>query len=308
MRVFLVLIAVLLATSSFAQERSATIEGRERTWTVERASSGSGGPLLVMLHGSLQDDKAFRALTSFSRLANEGATLVWLNGLANNWADGRRPEERSGRAPPANVDDVRYIDAVIEQVRAEAGTDPRRVHLVGASAGGIMALTYACVRAEQVASVTAFISAMPRSLLDRCKLAAPVRLLVVNGTADPVIPFEGSSFANPRRLAVPATSETISFWRRANGCPVEDGESRALPDHNPSDRTRLTLVTSKCPPGREVSLIRVEGGGHRLPSTRATNIAPSAVRMFGAQNHDVDASDLVADFVRLGPQRGIITQ
>lgn len=295
-------LACLLIALAAVEARAAetiTVDRRERGFI--RLGPDATGPLVIVLHGALQDAATFRSQTRFADMAARGATVIFADGLSKSWADGRRPEERSGRTPPPDVDDVRFLDALI--ARFGAG---RAVHLVGASVGGMMALRYACDRAASVASLTVFIGAMPRSLLDACRPAGPVPLLIVNGTADPVVPFEGSSFANPRRLAIPPTALTIAFWRRVNGCEPADGPVRPLPDLTTEDRSTLVEVGSTCPEGRAVTLLRVEGGGHRLPSTRPATLAPAAARMFGAQNRDADAADIAWGFI--AAQRGTRTQ
>ncbi|MFO0986799.1 MAG: hypothetical protein U1F37_05470 [Alphaproteobacteria bacterium] len=61
---------------------------------------------------------------------------------------------------------------------------------------------------------------MPAALAPDCRPSAPVSVIVVNGTDDPIVPYRGGTV----RVGVVgfgkvlSTDETMALWAQANGC------------------------------------------------------------------------------------------
>ncbi|MBM4345869.1 MAG: alpha/beta fold hydrolase [Deltaproteobacteria bacterium] len=157
------------------------------------------------------------------------------------------------------VDDVAYIEALIDEAVAKLKVDPARVYLYGHSNGAFMALRFAC---ERSAKVTAVLSLAGATDIDPtwCKNALPVHVLFVHGTLDNVIPFNGGvNLGNP----FPGVKTSAANWVGYNGCPSK-GEK--LPDVNFEDilignetqRTRW----GPCQKGTQVELWQVNGALH----------------------------------------------
>jgi polyhydroxybutyrate depolymerase len=95
----------------------------------------------------------------------------------------------------------------------------------------------------------------------------PMPVMLLNGTDDPLLPYEGGDIGLRRKVVGRgiSTDETIAFWVRHNGCN-ETPERTELPDTDPDDCTRVTLdIYSGGKDGSEVILGRIEGGGHTWP-------------------------------------------
>ena len=77
------------------------------------------------------------------------------------------------------------------------------------------------------------IANLPTDIAANCKPSRPVPVLVMNGTADPLVPYNGGGvgFAG-RRGNVMSTDETMTRLRRINGCP-DTGKTVRLPDLRP---------------------------------------------------------------------------
>ena len=59
---------------------------------------------------------------------------------------------------------------------------------------------------------------------------------------------------------------------------------------------------SRCPPGRDVVLYRVNDGGHRMPGSFPDARFPRLVNaFFGPQNHDIDGAETIWAFFRKFP-------
>ncbi len=162
-----------------------------------------------------------------------------------------------------------------------------------------MTLTMACRRADLMAAAAAVISTFTDGMAGGCSPTRPVPLLLMNGTDDPLIPYAGGKGTS--RVAAGgnwSTARTVAFWRARNGCASGDGANVKLPDRDPVDGSTVTLVQSSCPPGRDVVLYRVEGGGHRFPGARPdARLLRLVDRLLGRQNHDIDGPEVIWEFL-----------
>jgi polyhydroxybutyrate depolymerase len=161
-----------------------------------------------------------------------------------------------------------------------------------------MALTLACRQPERFAAVASVVMELTKTVAAACHPARAIPVLLMNGSADPLIPYGGGGFHGRREGAdYLSTPDTLAFWRRANACEARDAGSQVLPDRDPGDRSTVTRIDSHCPRGRGVVLYRIDGGGHRLPDVRADAQHPRLVdAVLGPQNHDIDAPELIWQF------------
>src|SRR5258708_26123880 len=90
--------------------------------------------------------------------------------------------------------------------------------------------------------------------LATCHSPAPVSIIHIHGTADPIIPYDGRSALAPifDGPGIPALNAT---WRRIDHCAA------------PAITTAGQVTTSiaACPSGRAVELITIAGGSHQWP-------------------------------------------
>ena len=128
-------------------------------------------------------------------------------------------------------------------------------------------------------------------------------MLMMNGTADPLIPYEGGRGTS--RFAIDgywSTAKTFAFWRRVNGCEAQEVTSVDLEHRDASDRTTVTRIESRCPPGHDVVLYRINNGGHRMPGSFPDTRFPRMVNyMLGPQNHDIDGAEVIWAFFKQFP-------
>jgi polyhydroxybutyrate depolymerase len=244
--------------------------------------------LVVGLHGGGGNGLAFAQGVDLRRMAARmGAVLVvpqaWgrFGFRRGSWnADSR---VRLGFAERQEVDDVRFLMAVIESMEIEAGTDPARVYVTGVSKGGMMAYRLACARPDRIAAIAVVAGTLST---DRCPDGAAVPLLHIHGTDDGNVPMEGGAGPYSARGADwPPVMPGIDLFRRANGCAEVPEEVRAASD--------TTCRIWRGPEGREVRLCLVEGGGHAWPGARPTR---PQLRRGVYVSAEFDATAAIADF------------
>ncbi|TCT26153.1 alpha/beta hydrolase family esterase [Thermomonas haemolytica] len=277
------------------------VDGIPRSYLMQR-SSRQPAPLVLVLHGNTQQGRDILEHTSWPDVARRaGFVLVAPDGLNRGWADLRSDAEVAGRRPPAGTDDVEFLTILIQDLVRRGIADPHRIYVAGISNGGAMAMTLACERPDLIAAASSTIMALTRHMAAACHPAQGTPLVLMNGTADPLVNFDGGRGSN-RMMGVSgllSAEDTLRFWRRLDGCAPEDAGTTALADVAPDDGSRVVRVDSRCPPGTGVLLYKVDGGGHRMPDLLADARHPALVdRLLGPQNRDIDGPQRIWDFLK----------
>ena len=222
-------------------------------------------PLVLVLHGGGGNaGQVCRRDAGVSALADEqGFIVACPQGVESNWNDGRRIDDY--QAMRADIDDVGFLQAVVADIQRQAEVDRQRVYATGMSNGGMMTLRLACDAAGTFAAAAAVIANLPAEL--DCRPSRPMPVLMMNGTKDPLMPWDGGQVHFFRRQLglVLSTEATLAFWSQADECS-QSAQTSELPDIDPADGTRVSMTHyTDCAAGSEAVLYTVEGGGHTLP-------------------------------------------
>jgi polyhydroxybutyrate depolymerase len=272
-------------------EGSLSVDGLERHFRWYRpAKPAASPPLVFVLHGSRSDGREARRGTyyEFDRLADRhGFLAVYPDGYEQHWNDCRAAADYT--ANKKNIDDVGFFSAMIDFFVAEQHANPDRVYATGISNGGQLAYRLALELPDRVAAVAPVAASLPDDAnLDCKKSGKPVAIMILNGTKDPMNPYEGGEVALygifGSRGTVLSTDATIAYFAKLAG---HHGPPHIVeyPDVNTHDHSRAQLQTWSDGPGPEVVLLRVEGGGHTFP--HPFHRFP---RFIGATNADLDAA------------------
>ncbi len=247
-------------------------------------------PLVFVLHGSVGDGRLARRSTyyEFDRLADRhGFLAIYPDGFEQHWNDCRAAARYL--ANTQDIDDVAFFSAMIDHFVAEHHANPERVYATGISNGGQMSYRLALELPERMAAVAAVAASLPDDAnLDCVKSGRPVAVLVMNGTRDPMNPYEGGSVALygiwGDRGTVLSTDATVAYFA---GLAGHRGPPHvvAYPDVATHDDSRAELRTFRDGPGPEVALIALAGGGHTFP--HPFHRFP---RFIGATNADLDGA------------------
>lgn len=250
--------------------------------------------LVVALHGRGSSAAAMQAGTGLHDVAAaEGLAVVYPESLDGGWGD----DTFTSPARPAGDEDVVFLDALIDDLRADDRiVDDGDVGVVGFSNGASMAMRYAVERPDDVGAVVAVAGQLPRDPALRPTTRVP--LLLVYGTADPVRPYatgipesSGREPGDPTPT-LPATESVAAFVAAAGGSVDHQGPAESNPD--PSDGTRLRTEHWTDSDGTVAVLVAVVDGGHTWPSSRTP---PEGGPGFGSTSTDLDASAHAIAFV-----------
>ena len=244
-------------------------------------------PILLVLHGSGGTGEDMITVTQhgFERLADkEKIVVVYPRAAERRWS------ERGG-----TVDEAGFLLAVVDKLAAELPVDRNRVFVAGISSGGMMAQRMACEKSGRVAGIATVAGTMPVELKSSCKPERPVPVLLIHGTQDPIVPWNGGPVAGVEDFGtVASVRETAAFWAASNQCR---GTAVIVPepDRDPNDGTRVQLeIFASCAAGANVTLVTVEGGGHTWPG--GYQYLPE--RFIGRTSRDIDANRVIWEFFR----------
>jgi len=270
-----------------------SIGGRDRSFFVyEPRDLKPGAPLLFMFHGGGGDGRAAREGTGgeFELLADRyGFVVVYPDGVNRSWNGCRKLQ--NAQRQRRGIDDMAFVDAMIAQEIARHKIDEKRVFAVGHSNGGALAFRLALERADKFAGIAAISTNLPAAdNMDCDPKPKPMPVLIMNGTADPVSPYDGGTnrrgTANGRTLS---TDETVHYFARSNG--LEGAPERAVLPHKGADTTSVERVVWTAPGKPAVALYTIRGGGHNVPQPYFR-----FPRSVGPQTEDVDAPAAIWDF------------
>ncbi len=145
---------------------------------------------------------------------------------------------------------------------------------------------------DRIAGIAPVVGGMAPQLKDRFRPSAPVSVLVMNGTDDPLVPYQGGTVARNRGETI-SVAEIIKLWVAHNRCP-DRPQTVLLPDKDPTDGTRVRRTTyAPCANRTAVVLYAIEGGGHTWPS--GAQYLPRAV--IGRTSRDIDAASVIWEFL-----------
>lgn len=252
---------------------SIRVEGLVRSYAFYVPPSlASGAPLVLALHGSMGNAEQMRRGTGygFERLADRhGFVVAYPEGYDHHWNDCRK--EASFAARRLGIDDVGYLRALVARFRSEYGVDSTRVYAVGVSNGGHMIYRLALEAPDLVRAVAAVAANLPApENLDCTPTPGVTPVLIMNGTADPINPYEGGKvtlFGFGNRGRVLSARESAAYFARRNGITAPPTtEALAQPEGSFTSAER-TMWSSAA--GAEVRLYTIRNGGHTFPQPHA---------------------------------------
>ena len=191
------------------------------------------------------------------------------------------------------VDDVGFIEAIIDYLTGKYKIDKTQVFATGFSNGAMFSYYLAAKIPDIIAGIGAVGAGAPLNIAEMKDELKPVPVIIIMGTEDPIVPYEG------REGSFMSAEATASFWVEINGINAEPEVEYLDPikDDDPTliKRTSWTEGIN----GTAVILYTVEGGGHTWPGGHQYFPA----EFIGLSSQQMDGSAAIwKDFVEYGHQ------
>lgn len=255
-------------------------------------------PLVLVFHGSNGTGASIADVTRFNDLAEKkGFIVAYPDGINHNW---RVKQVASSPSTPSKVDDVLFVAALIDHLKQTRNIDSRRIYATGFSKGAILTQALACNLPNQIAAFASVEGSLPVTLKDKCQPQIPVSMMMINGTNDQSVHYQGEPPNKKGKGALASIPETIDIWRKLDSC-TSPAQVKQLPDPSPSDSlrdssaSRIQVKTSRytgCNSGSEVMLAAIVDGGHFWPGGATQD--PNAIQFNAKLGYN--ATDAIWDF------------
>ncbi len=159
------------------------------------------------------------------------------------------------------VDDVAYVNAIIDDVSSKYDVDPKRIFVVGHSNGAFMSHRLACDSSDRIAAIASLAGAVWDDP-SKCNPSSKISVLDIHGNADPTIAYDGGIVAGGG--SYPSELQTMSTWAAKNGCTgalTPTGQTYDL-DSTLAGNETVESAYAGCPSGVDVKLWTIQGGAH----------------------------------------------
>lgn len=252
--------------------------------------------LIFVIHGSTATPAVMQTSTGyvFDKLADENkdAIIVYPAGYGKYWNDCRKAGTYETKK--MNIDDVGFFGKMIGFFKQNYDIDTTEVFAVGHSNGGQMCYKLAKEKPLWFKGIAAISASLPVAENDDCyDLHLPISVLVINGTGDPINPYNGGEVIagdGQKRGAVISTDATIRTWITTNHCDTI-ATINQFADINITDHSTAISYLYKGN-NKKVELVKIINGGHVIP-TGSFNQWP---KQLGIVNKDIDAPKIIWDF------------
>jgi polyhydroxybutyrate depolymerase len=275
--------------------RTLVFDGSKRTYVVRAPASlpkdGTRVPLVLVFHGGGGNAENAERMTGFTQRARErGFIVVYPEGSGRTRLRTWNAGHCCGYAMKQRVDDVGFVNALIDELIRNYPIDTRRIYATGMSNGAMMSHRIGIELSHRVAAIAPVVGAI---FGDEKQPAQPVSALIINGLLDKHVPPDGGQSGGPGANAWDGTParpvvDQATFWAEANGCkrtPVVREDAKRI------ERTY------SCPAGQDVKLVLLKDSGHAWPGGRRGS------RMGDKPSTSMDATDVILEFFVAHPKK-----
>jgi len=278
-------------------EETLTSSNQERTFLWYAPKKITSSALVFVLHGSTGTGEGVRQQTAyeFDQLADkEGFVVVYPTGYFNHWNDCRGSADY--KANTDNIDDITFLKAIESTLSKKLNHSFTHRFATGHSNGGHFCFKLALEAPDWIDGVAAISANLPIDAnLDCSKSQEFVPLLLINGTEDPVNPYNGglvSILGNDSRGTVLSSDETMKYWLQLGDCAATPNQQK-MDNHNKDDQSSVEKSTWQCN-GTDIAILyKIVGGGHTIPHTQS--LMP---KILGVTNQDINAGAEIWQFFK----------
>ena len=265
----LTVFALTLVCFSPATAVNSFIVGGERPVVVQLPETLTNpAPLLILLHSASTSGAHQENYMHLGPVAKKnGLIYIAPDGTVNS--EGKRfwnASKSCCNKYKQEVDDVAYINSLIDEISAKTPVDPKRIYLIGHSNGAFMSFTFAC-KTNKVAAIVAIAGAMDTE--SDCKPSTPVSLLNIHGTADKTIKIDGGVLNNFPYTSAKSTVTKVALLNKCHSPAI------SKKDFEPAIKgPETTVINYTCETHTHLQYWKIAKGTHspKLPADFAEQV------------------------------------
>ncbi len=252
-------------------------------------------PVVLMLHGRPGNAAGQAYVSDLNRVADEhGFIVVYPDGSPVGAGEVGREWNYTLGTPgyrTNGIDDTAFFSVLIDDLARDLAIDQSRLYVTGFSNGGFMTQRAACDGAGRFAAFASISASLFPRFQDLCADTPPVPILLMHGTADISVPWNGSEYGGVQiALSVP---DTVAFWAVHDQCDPQQIDYTLIPSSEPNPVTQVyRYAIGGCADNSEVLYYVIENGGHNIPGVPG-RLDPSFA---GSVNTDITAGEVIWEF------------
>jgi polyhydroxybutyrate depolymerase len=280
-KAFTCVLLFIAGTTLFGQAGTITVGGLVRDYTLRLPSVYDGItqlPLVICMHGGFGSGTQVENQSQLTvKAEQEGFIVVYPDGTGGirTWNAGGC----CGSAMNNNIDDVGFIDALLDTLIASHAIDTTRIYATGMSNGGFMSFRLACELSERIAAIAPVAATMT---IDVCQPTRSVPIISIHSYMDTSVPYLGGvGDGVSGHYNSPKDSVLTAFAMHGN-CAV-------LRDTLQHDAEMTVVRWHECDCQQEILHYLTQDGGHSWHGGTGTGIGdpPSTT---------ISANELMWDF------------
>ena len=266
------ILTIIFGGNCFAQIQNFEWQGVQRQYLVKTPENYESLPVMFFLHGlgdnitRLDNEFHFQQIADnfnwmiiVPQALNEGYGTMWNAGLT-----------------ASTTNDSGFLMALLDSLAVQYPVNQDSIFFTGFSMGGFMSHRMAIEHGDRI-NAAAPVSGLITTYMANHTAVAPVRILDIHGTTDPVVGYDGGSEYFGYQLGL-SVENILNYWINANSCdnePVID----TLPD---TQNDGLRFVQYVYSGNKELRHLKVIGGDHSWYRN--------------ANQHDIDYMEYIHDF------------
>jgi polyhydroxybutyrate depolymerase len=180
-----------------------------------------------------------------------------------------------------NVDDIGFVRDLLATADDRLCVDDARIYSTGMSNGGFLSHRIGCELSDRIAAIAPVAGV---NGMTSCAPSRPVPLMHFHGTADPLVPYTGST-----SLGFISVPDSFAAWGARDGCTGDPVETFRNGDSH-------CATYQQCGAGADVTPCTVDNGGHTWPGGLP-------VPSLGNTTTDLNATDAMWTFFEAHPLR-----
>ena len=208
--------------------------------------------MIVVIHGLTETPAIALANAGWpAAVVKHRFILVAPAGVLSSWNAGGccAPAQQAG------INDVGFIDKVLDQISARSDVDMDKVFMVGGSNGGMMTYKYLCTGTHHIVAA----ASVAGTSVAGCSPASPVSIMQIHGLDDHTVPYRGGASLISTVLgvsfdAVPASLAALAATERCSPTSTDT-----------SNRGVTTKTWTGCTNDVTVRLVGIAGLDHVWP-------------------------------------------
>ena len=286
MKRVLICLCLFFSLNAIAQLDSLEWESIQRTYLVHLPAGFDGSedlPLVIAMHGGFGSANNLQNQSQLSvKSDEENFIVVYPEGVQGGVFDIRTWNAGwcCGHASATNIDDVGFINTLLDTLIMNYPIDINRIYATGMSNGGFMSYRLACELSDRIAAIAPVAASM--TMLE-CNPDRAVPVMDFHSYLDFNVPYQGGVGSGPSTHYSPPIDSILSVWSQFNDCMV-------VSDTITNNTQFMHVVWSDCDCNYQIEQYVTQDGGHSWPGGQATPLGDPT-------SNFINATDLMWDFL-----------